>query len=168
MRHIKPYQLREEFLDGRVDSGAVDGVQEVEILGIPRLHILENGTITASKRDGDQDSGLVRQLAQLRDTWLAIGANNSNSRFLREEVAGLEEGIVAVMTPRLDGVDQAQTPLQDMKVLGLDLLQEDRKTLKDGNWRYGSWRGNVQYAGNRYSKILTRSFVGGSYQCVYS
>jgi hypothetical protein len=175
MRHIKPYQLREEFLDGPVDSGVVDGVQEVvvqavEILGTPHLHILENDTITANKRAGGQASGLVRRLVQLRDTWLAIGANSSNSRFLHEEVDGLEEGIVGVMTPRLDGVGRAQAPLQDMKVLGLDLLQEDRFYLDPQGWKLALWVvvGNVQYAGNRHLKILTRSFVDGSYQCVYS
>jgi hypothetical protein len=144
MRHIKPCQLREEFLDGPVDSGVVDGVQEevvqaVEILGIPRLHILENGTITVNKRAGDQDSGLVRQLVQLQDTWLATGANSSNSRFLREEVDGLEEGIMVVMTPRLDGVGQAQTPLLDMKVRGSDLLQEDRFCLDPQGWKLALW-----------------------------
>jgi len=130
MQHLKQCQLREEFLDDPVDSGVVDGVLEevvpaVEILGILRLHILGKDTITA-KRAGGQGSGLVRQLVQLRDTWLAIGANSSNSRFLREEVDGLVEGIVVVMTPRLDGVGRARALLQDMKVLGSDLLQEDR------------------------------------------
>jgi len=149
MQHIKPCQLQEEFLDGPVDSGVVDGVQEevvqeevvqvVEILGIPRLHTLENDTITANKRDGDQDSGLVRQLVRLRDTWLAIGANNSNSRSLREEVDGLEEGIVVGMTPRPDGVGQAPTPLRDMKVLGSDLLQEDRFCLDPQGWKLALW-----------------------------
>jgi hypothetical protein len=151
MRHIKPCQLQEEFLAGPVDSGVVGGVQEevvqvVEILGTPRLHILEKDTITASKRDGGQDSGLVRQLVQLRDTWLAIGVNSSNSRFLREEVDGLEEGIVAVMTRRLDGVRQAQAPLQDMKVLGLDLLQEDRFRLDPQKLETGVMgRGGVMF-----------------------
>jgi hypothetical protein len=143
MRHITPCQLREEFLDGPVDSGVVDGVQgevgqAVEILGTPRRHILENDTITANKRAGGQASGLVRRLVQLRDTWLAIGANSSNSRFLREGVDGLE-GIVGVMTPRLDGMGRAQAPLQDMKVLGLDLLQEDRCCLDPRGWKMALW-----------------------------
>jgi hypothetical protein len=140
MRHIKPCQLREEFLGGPVGSGVVDGAQEavvraVEILGTLHLHILENDTITANKRAGGQDSGLVRQLVQLQDTWLAIGANSSNSRYLHEEVDGLEEEIVAVMTRRLDGVGRVQAPLQDMKVLGSDLLQEDRFCLDPQGWK---------------------------------
>jgi hypothetical protein len=137
-----------------VDGVQEEGVQVVEILGIPRLHILENGTITASKRDGDQDSGLVRQLAQLRDTWLAIGANSNNSRFLPEEVDGSEEGIAVGMMPPLDGVGQAQTPLQDMKVLDSDLLQEDRfflvpSRVETGVMGRGGVMFNVQATGIR-------------------